>query len=284
MRVDRPAVQYYGGKWKIAGWVTQYFPRHRTYVEPFGGGGNVLLRKVPSREEVYNDLDKTIVNFFKVLRDPAKAEELRRRLYLSLMSRTDYQEASRNLQEGDDIERARRLVILSSFGFGTVALGKEKNGNAPTGFRIFGHAEKKGLHAIRSRWMSWPSYIPIYTERLRTVLIENKPAIELIQEWDKPDTLFYVDPPYLADTRVTNATDYSHEMTRKDHIELAKVLRRIKGMAIVSGYESNLYSKIYAGWRLVRHKTHTFSGKKNNESARMECLWISPTISRNFLF
>src|SRR3546814_12256195 len=57
----RPVVRWHGGKWRLAAWVISFFPRHVTYVEPFGGGASVMLQKAPAKAELYNDLDETMI-------------------------------------------------------------------------------------------------------------------------------------------------------------------------------------------------------------------------------
>lgn len=74
----RPLVRYHGGKWRLAPWIIGQFPPHRIYVEPFWGGGSILLRKARCYAEVYNDLDGEIVNLFRTVRD--RGDEFRREL------------------------------------------------------------------------------------------------------------------------------------------------------------------------------------------------------------
>lgn len=86
--MPRPIVRYFGGKWKLAPWIIQHLPQHRVYVEPFGGGGSVLLRKPRSYAEVYNDLDGEIVNLFLIARD--HGQELQQKLELTPFARDEF--------------------------------------------------------------------------------------------------------------------------------------------------------------------------------------------------
>lgn len=68
LTIPRPAIRYHGSKFRLAPWIVGFFPEHVTYVEPFGGGAGILLRKPVVNTEIYNDLDSDVVNFFSVLR------------------------------------------------------------------------------------------------------------------------------------------------------------------------------------------------------------------------
>src|ERR1035437_9603859 len=109
---------YHGGKWRIAPWIISNMPSHEIYVEPFCGGGSVLLQKPRSRCDVYNDLDEKIVNFFKVVRDNGK--ELAEKIYFTPYSRKEYELAFE--PSSDPIESACRTLVRARMGFGGMAV------------------------------------------------------------------------------------------------------------------------------------------------------------------
>jgi DNA adenine methylase len=113
-----------------------------------------------------------------------------------------------------------------------------------------------------------PSNILDVVERMREVVIENLPYEQVIRKNDREETLVYVDPPYLGETRDAGP-DYRHEFTEADHIALAKVLRETKGKVVVSGYESELYNDLYHDWQVFKCKTTSVSNQE-----RTEVLWV----------
>ena len=125
MSPRRPALRYYGGKWRLAPWIISHFPPHICYVEPFCGAASVFLRKPPAEFEVINDLDGEVVNFFRVLRD--RTDELIRAIVATPYSRAEYDEAWQTVEE--PLERARRYYIRAWQGWGG---GK---GSRPSGWR-----------------------------------------------------------------------------------------------------------------------------------------------------
>jgi len=260
----RPALRYHGGKWRDAPWIISQFPPHRRYIEPFGGGASVLLRKSRSYAEVYNDLDGEIVNLFRVLRNPSQARELGRLIEMTPFSRVEFEQAY--LADGDPIEQARRLLVRSFMGFG--AAGTTGNN---TGFR--NNSTRSGTTPATD-WMNYPPALAMIAERMRGVIIEMLPAVEAVQKFDGPDALFYLDPPYPLSTRgKQSAAGYRHEMTDDQHRELAEIVRCIKGKAIISGYACNLYdSELYPDWQRITKDAHAEGARD-----RTEVLWISPT-------
>jgi DNA adenine methylase len=123
-KITRPALRYYGGKFRLAKWIIGQFPPHVCYVEPFGGAGSLILRKQRSYHDVYNDLDGEVVNFFRVLRE--RGDELIRAIELTPYSREEQRLSF--TPSNDDLERARRLYYICVPGNLTVGAGR--NGRA----------------------------------------------------------------------------------------------------------------------------------------------------------
>src|SRR4029077_18273420 len=99
---------------------------------------------------------------------------------------------------------------------------------------------RRGMNEQASAWITAVDGLPAVHERLRRVVILNKPAADVIRAEDSPGTLFYCDPPYLKETR-TAPDVYAHEMTAEQHGELLARLARIKGKFLLSGYRSEMY-------------------------------------------
>ena len=261
--MKRPVMRYHGGKWKLGEWIIRHFPQHRVYVEPFGGAASVLLQKQRAHTEVYGDCCDEVVNVFRVLRDPGMAEELRRLCALTPFARSELL-ATYDVDE-DPIENARRMIFRSFAGYGSASATRSHK----TGFR--GQSRNSGT-APAMDWRNWPAHIAEFAERLRGVVIECRPALDLIRTYDSAETLFYLDPPYVHSTREFRwrNTAYRFEMTDDEHRELLQLLTQIDGMAIVSGYRSDIYDAHLSAWQRVDQR-----GFADGGADRTESLWIN---------
>lgn len=259
--MKRPLVRYHGGKWRIAPWIISHFPQHRVYVEPFGGGGSVLLRKPRCYAEIYNDLDGEIVNLFKIARD--SGDELARLIEMTPFARDEFNESY--LETDDPIEMARRTIIRAEMSYGSVGATR----GAKSGF-VGGIGTN--IHPDRAlSWVSKPDAISSAMSRLQGVIIENHPALDVIRSRDCADALIYVDPPYVASTRTgSGGKEYRHEMTDDDHQELADCLKDVQGFVILSGYPSELYEELYRGWNFVDRLALI-----DKSQSRIERLWFN---------
>jgi DNA adenine methylase len=257
--ITNPPVRYYGGKWRIAPWVIQYFPEHITYVEPFCGGASVLFRKEPSKFEVINDLNGDVVNFFDVLRN--RPDELVRAIQLTPYSRQEHKRAH-TAAPADDLDRARMFYVRSRQSFGS------GEGRWNTGWRYQANA-RRGTSVIDEWGMTQHLYAA--AARLKLVQIECDDALKCIERFDSPDTLFYVDPPYPFSTRYSSEERYAVEMADEEHRQLAALLHQVQGKVMISGYMCELYEGLYQGWQCVSKDTRT-----NGNVAATEYLWLSP--------
>lgn len=261
----RPILRWHGGKWILAPWIIAHLPKHRVYVEPYGGAGSVLLRKPRSYAEVYNDLDGEVVNLFRVARE--RGDELRSALELTPFSRDEF---VLSYEPTDDpLEQARRTVTRSFMGFGS------NSHNQPTGFRANSH--RSGTTPAHD-WRNYPEAFVNVIDRLRGVCIENRDAVQVMQSHDSGETLHYFDPPYVASTR-GKGEDYRHEMTDEDHTALAFELHKLRGAVVLSGYACPLYDELYSDWRRVER-----SALADGAKARTEVLWLSRNCPPTGLF
>ncbi|MEJ7938192.1 DNA adenine methylase [Acinetobacter baumannii] len=260
--MQHPLFRYHGGKFRLASWIISHFPHHDTYVEAFGGAASVLLEKKPSRIEVYNDIDDEIVNFFRILRCPIKSKQLKTLIENTPYSRSEFLYAKAPCI--DEIERARRLVVKAQMGFGSTGSTKSS-----TGFRS---DTARGCTDLITIWNRQGSLIEEAAARFKKVMIEKRDALQVIRDHDRPETLFFLDPPYLHECRKLGGDAYTHEMTNEQHEELIDLLRNVQGKVILCGYDNDLYDQL--GWKKV-NKSVSASGQ-NGSVGRQEILWINP--------
>lgn len=257
----RPALRWHGGKWKKANEIIAQFPPHQCYVEPYGGAASVLLRKQPAPHEVYNDLDGEIVNFFHVLRE--NTDDLIRAISLTPYSRQEFEAAWDPCT--DPVERARRLWIRCTMSYSAPTACSA----SATGWR-FQRTEASGVSAVIQHRNN--AHLRDVADRFLSLMIECDDALKVIERYDAPTTLFYVDPPYVHSTRSKWAGKaYAHEMTDEDHIDLLGALKAAEGHVVLSGYNSALYRAALQGWEQIQMEARDITGKK-----QVETLWIKP--------
>lgn len=256
--VRRPALRWYGGKWRLAPWIIGHLPAHDAYCEPYGGAASVLLRKPPARLETFNDLHGRLVNFFMVVRE--RHEELVRAIELTPYARSEFQLAHQTAS--DPLEDARRFYVLACQGRGGAASGRTRTGwrtqHNPVNTSPPGEFTVAHLGAVAAR--------------LKHVQIERDQALAVIGRFDDPATLHYVDPPYPKAVRSTGSSGrYVHELSDAGHRALAGVLHEVKGMVVLSGYPNELYEALYPDWRRLDHQARDDAAKP-----RIESLWLNP--------
>ena len=204
---------YIGGKNRIAKKIIEILPEHTTYVEPFAGGAQIFFHKEPSSVEVLNDRFGEIVNFFRVCQ--SHYEELLRYLKYLVASRDWFDIFEK--QNPDcltDIQRAARFFYLQKNAFGGLVV-------------------HRNYHYCVSRPSNFnpdnlPQLIENTSKRLRKVQIENLPYEEILRRYDRPKTLFYLDPPYWGRKL------YRFNFGEADFVQLEERLSEIKGKFLLS--------------------------------------------------
>lgn len=258
-------INWYGGKYYMRSDIISLFPKHIRYCEVFGGAAHILFAKDPSPQEVYNDIHEGLYTFFKVLRNDKMSARLIEKLKLTLYSRREFFEALDWIKETDEVEKARKFYTVAMQSF---------NSNCKT----WSKSNKEIRNNMCGRVSKWLGNIDgkmaSAVERLRHVEIENLDFLKCIDEYDSPTTLFYLDPPYVEDTR-RHKKSYKYEMTDNQHKELVVKLLNIEGMAILSGYDNDIYEKLVEyGWRKVSLGEKTKAGSSKKAKGE-EIVWLN---------
>jgi DNA adenine methylase len=241
----RSPIVWFGGKGSMVAKLLPFIPKHKIYVEPYGGGASLLFAHEPSEIEVYNDLNSGLVNLFRVLRNREQFEQFHRLVQLTPYAREEFFDCKNNWSSTDDpVERAYRWFVVARMSFAG-AFGQGWS---------FGRTSSRGMESHVSAWLGIVEMLPEISQRLSTVLVEHKDAFGLIQTYDTEETFFYLDPPYVLSTR--KAGGYKHELSDADHQRLVESLLNIKGKALLSGYANPIYAQLEkAGWQRKDWKT-----------------------------
>ena len=261
------AFGYYGSKQRLANSILKYLPPHHCWVELFGGALAVTMAKKPAMIEIANDLDENIVNTFRQMRD--NGDELVRLIELTPYARTELTRARQGWDEDSDLERARKFLVQAMMSVNGVMAGKRG------GFSVSDTYTRGAREARVNRWYNYPERLKAVASRLRQIRIENRDGIELLAEYsNKPATLIYIDPPYLAD----RGAGYNIEARGQDfHERLLSQALLCKCMIMISGYRSKTYTKLLegkGGWHRIELNaaTQTTNGDR---LGREEMLWMN---------
>lgn len=262
----RPVMKIHGGKFYLCDWIIGHFPdgyEQMTYVEGFGGAGSVLLNKKRSVKEVYNDLHGPTANIFLNL--VTKPDEL-----IGAISKLEYSEES--------FKTAKLASLVFEYGtlhsaVSELVMRRMSRGGMKQHFS-WSERLRGGRPGDLNAWETFKNLLPKIAERLKGVEVSNKDATDLVQENKNPDTLIYLDPPYVKTTR-TSKSVYDCEMTDEEHRLLAAAATTSSAKVIVSGYDCPLYQELYKGWRVITKEVPNNAGQGKTKQRRVECLWLN---------
>ena len=261
------AFGYFGSKLRIAAKMHDKLPPHSAWVELFCGSAAMTLAKEPADIEVINDINSDIVNFFEQLRN--KGDDLLRAIELTPYAREELIQARSVDVSVSKLEKARRFFVSAMMAV------NGSFGPAKGGFSVSNSYSRNHMEARVNRWQSMPAYLLTVIDRLKTVRIENRDALKLFLDFsDRPGTLVYLDPPYLGE----RVKGYDHDAESEDfHRELLDISLKAKCMVFISGYESELYTKLLTpkrGWKKQVLRAIT-KGNNGKCFSRNEVLWFN---------
>lgn len=247
-------ITYYGGKQKMAAKILSLIPPHVTYCEPFFGGGAVFFQKEKSQVEIINDINRFVVNFYRQAKRNFRA--LHAKISETLHSRSLYSDARVMYEHPHlftDLERAWAFWVLCNQGY----LGKMGSWGFSTGAQGT-ERQNKSKRADFTKEIS---------DRLDLVQIECNDALYLIELRDRPETFFYLDPPYFN----SNCGHYGG-YTQADFERLLQLCASMQGKFLLSSYPSEILSRYTSehGWHQVEMGMYCSASSKRK--AKIEVL------------
>jgi DNA adenine methylase len=215
---------YPGGKSRSIKNICSHLPYTDKYVSVFGGSGCDILARRPVKLEVFNDRYAGVTSFYRCLRNPKLFDALVQWLELTVHSREEFVACRDTWQDtSDDVERAAKWYYMTSYSF--ASLGRNW-GRALATRGIIGNKIRKKLTTFDA-----------IHQRFRNVQIENQDWSDCLHDYDSPDCIFYLDPPYVdADTGI-----YKVGMSHDDHRRMIDIIFSLKGFVALSGYANPLY-------------------------------------------
>jgi DNA adenine methylase len=242
-----PPAAYIGGKRNLAKRITAIINQldHVTYCEPFVGMGGIFLRRArPAKVEVINDISLDVITLFRILQEhyPYFIDLLRFRV----ASRAEFERLIKTDPATlTDLQRAARFLYLQRLAFG----GKVQN-------RAFGVSAQTPSRFNVTKLE--PMLAEIH-ERLVGVVIERLPYTDFITRYDKPETLFYLDPPYFG-----CEDDYGDGVFgREDFAAMAAQLAGIRGRFLMSINDRPQIREAFAAFELTPIETTYSIGTKD---------------------
>lgn len=278
-------MQWYGGKGNMVSKIASLIPDGTVYCEPYCGAASIFWSIKPRPVEVLNDLNGEVIGLFRCLQDQAQFERLAHRIAFTPYSLDEFRLALSVLKsdESDAVTRAWAFFVAHGQGFSGVARTEGNWGKA--------FISGRGMARTTNAWRGRLKTLQVWHDRLTRVQLDNRDALEVIRYWDSPDTAFYIDPPYVKESRVRGKRSvYTCEADDEHHSALVQTLLGIKGAAALSGYDTPIYKPLTeAGWTVHRFDTacHAASRARNSpvrgegsaikRCPRTEVVWRSPS-------
>lgn len=283
MTISSP-LKWHGGKAYLASRIVDLMPPRQSaanpdgwlhFVEPFAGSLAVLFAQDPEGiSEVVNDLNGDLSNFWRVLQDEDAFEEFQRQMEAVPFSESHFRFA-KMCCDRDVVESALNSAVFRAVEF-FITCRQSLAGRMDSFAPLSRTRVRRGMNEQASAWLNAVEGLPAVHARLKRVVILNRDALDVIRQQDGPQTLFYLDPPYLHETRATTG-EYQHEMSEAQHRALLELLTGIKGRFLLSGYPSPLYAAFAAAnlWKCYTFDLPNNSASGESKRRMIECVWCN---------
>ena len=251
---------------------------HRNYA--FAGGlGELWGWECEGISEAANDLNSLLSAFWSALAEPQYFEAMAKILRAVPFSQEKWEEARDALdfchrqQHHVAGHMSNHLPARAAFFF---ILNRQSRQGLMKDYATPTTRTRRGMNENVSAWLSAVEGLPEWHERFKRVEVRNMPAVDFIRRYDHERALFYCDPPYLHETRVTTS-DYAHEMTPEQHLALLDALSDIRGRFILSGYPSGMYDDraVVRGWHRREIAIDNKASSAREKAKKIECLWTN---------
>lgn len=266
-------LKWHGGKHFLASKIVDLTPPHIHYVEPYFGSGAVMFAKDPEGvSEVANDVNAQLMNFFTVIVDADLFPQFQREAELTPFSELLWRAALKHL-EHPCVARENGPCPNCAHAF-FIACRQSLAGRMKSFAPLSKRRTRRGMNEQVSAWLASVEGLADVHTRLKRVAILSRPALDVIVSEDTPGTLFYLDPPYLSETRESPSV-YYHEMSKSQHFDLLAVALECQGKVMISGYRSKMYDGALKEWN--RHDFQLPNNAAGGDEKRLmtECLWCN---------
>ncbi len=270
-------IKWHGGKSYLAKKIRALMPKHTRYVEPFFGGGAVLLAGDGEGVSEYaNDAYKNLSHFWYVLGNPKAFPDFFRRLQCQPVSEPDFEKACERLESHRASMSGQFPRMPEDAAVDFFIVNRQSRQALGRDFCTPTSRLRRNMNEQVSAWLSAVDSLPEFHERLRRVEVRGDDACNVIRDLDSPETLFYCDPPYLHETR-SSTGEYMHEMTPEQHIELLHCLNEIEGKFLLSGYRSDSYDTWaeMKNWHRVDFAIPNQASGKKVKEIKTESVWMN---------
>ena len=247
----KPPIPRMGGKSRLRKVILEKIPDHTCYVEAFFGAGWVYFGKEPSKVEIINDVDKELINMFRMIK--YHAPEIERMLEYEFSGRDMFDEYKHcTVEYLTEIQRAVRFLYLISQSFAS------RGG-------VYGY----GTSTKPSPQIFYKGVLGDIKERLRNTYVENKSFEDIIKRYDREHTFFFCDPPYFE------TTGYGSEFGRQKHLLLRDMLQAIKGKFLLTINDHEQVREWYKDFKIEEVKVMYSVSKEQKARKRYNELIIT---------